>query len=137
MSGPFRTRETSFRTLKDECRTLADNGFKVRQGPKLSPLLILPIVPSQEVRKASLDFTALVPYSPSSAKVNMTRTYHEQKDDFGLWHPRMAHVNPRMALIAKPDLKNWLRKCHCDSCTLGKFHRHLTLAQGPKLLTYR
>ena len=39
MGGPFLTMETLFRTLKDECRTLADHGFK-GQGPKLSPTVI-------------------------------------------------------------------------------------------------
>ena len=35
----------------------------------------------------------------------------------------MVHINPRLALLAKPDLKEW-PKCFCVSCTQGKFHRH-------------
>ena len=36
----------------------------------------------------------------------------------------MAHVNPRLAAVAKPDLQDWPKKCFCASCTQGKFHRH-------------
>ena len=56
-------------------------------------------------------------------KVNLSRTYHEYKSDFELWHPRLAHINPRLALLAKPDLKDWPRKSHCDDCVMGKFHK--------------
>ena len=35
----------------------------------------------------------------------------------------MAHINPRLALIAKPDLKHWPNKNHCDDCTAGKIHK--------------
>jgi hypothetical protein len=61
---------------------------------------------------------------PADVQANLSRTYHEYKNDFEIWHPRLAHINPRMALIAKPDLKDWPRKAQCDDCTIGKFHRH-------------
>src|SRR5206468_4114499 len=32
--------------------------------------------------------------------------------------------NPRLAIVAKPDLTHWPKKCHCDSCTRAKFHKH-------------
>ena len=48
--------------------------------------------------------------------VSGPRTYYEHKTDYDLWHPRLAHINPRLALLAKPDLKEWPRKAHCDDC---------------------
>ena len=60
---------------------------------------------------------------PPDVTVNLSRTYHEFKSEYELWHPRLAHINPRMALLAKPDLKDWPRKSHCDDCTMGKFHK--------------
>jgi hypothetical protein len=60
---------------------------------------------------------------PPEVFANLSRTYHEYKSEFELWHPRLAHINPRMALLAKPDLKDWPRKSHCDDCTMGKFHK--------------
>ena len=62
---------------------------------------------------------------------NLSRTYHEYKDDYALWHPRLAHVNQRMAIIAKPDLKEWPRKMQCDNCIKGKFHKHPHSGQRP------
>jgi hypothetical protein len=72
------------------------------------------------------------PVDPSSDPPNtcenviarLAETYHEFKSDYELWHPRLAHINPRTALIAKPDLKDWPKKQNCDDCTLGKFHKH-------------
>ena len=50
---------------------------------------------------------------PDPVVVNLSRTYYEHKNDYDLWHPRLAHINPRLALVAKPDLKDWPRKAHC------------------------
>ena len=61
----------------------------------------------------------------------LSKTYHEFKDDFSLWHPRMAHVNPRLAIHAKPDLHAWPKKCFCESCTKGKFHKHAHSGSRP------
>src|SRR5690348_7844062 len=64
--------------------------------------------------------------------VKLSRTYHEMKTDFEIWHPRLAHINPKLALMAKPDLKEWPKKCFCDSCIRGKFHRHSHSGSRPK-----
>ena len=60
---------------------------------------------------------------PADVSANLSKTYHEYKTDFDLWHPRMAHINPRMAKRAMPDLKDWPAKSHCDGCTQGKLHK--------------
>ena len=61
----------------------------------------------------------------------LARTYHEYKNDYDLWHPRLSHVNPRLAQVAKPDLKNWPRKNHCDDCVKGKLHKFAHSGKRP------
>ena len=61
----------------------------------------------------------------------LTRTYHEFKTDYDLWHPRLAHINQRLALLAKPDLKDYPKKCACKYCILGKFHKHSHSGKRP------
>src|SRR4029079_4330820 len=51
----------------------------------------------------------------------------------GLWHPRMAHINPKLALNAQPDLKEWPRKCFCESRTRGKMHKHSHSGKRPAI----
>ena len=58
------------------------------------------------------------------AAVNLARTYHEFANDYDAWHGRMMHINPKLAKIAKPDLKDWPANCFCDNCVRAKFHRH-------------
>ena len=54
----------------------------------------------------------------------LVRTYHEFGSDYELWHPRLAHINLKLAKKAKPDLVGWTHARHCDGCTRGKFHKH-------------
>ena len=56
---------------------------------------------------------------------------HEFKTDYDLWHPRLAHINQRLALLAKPDLKDYPKKCACKYCILGKFHKHSHSGKRP------
>jgi transposase InsO family protein len=54
----------------------------------------------------------------------LSRTYHELPNDWAIWHGRFMHVNPKLCLKAKPDLKDWPKKAECDDCIRGKFHKH-------------
>ena len=76
--------------------------------------------------------TSLAPDPPPEDIIaNLARTYHEFKTDFELWHPRLAHINSRLALSAKPDLKDWPKKLNCDDCFVGKFHKHSHSGRRP------
>ncbi len=103
----------------------------------ISPLQLLPVVGNSSLvggkwfdasrERRAKDKDASGPESwerVCDAIANLSQTYHELKTDFDVWHSRLAHINPRLALIAKPDLRDWPKKCHCDSCTKGKFHKH-------------
>ena len=100
----------------------------------ITPMKFVPVMNYVKIREIQ------VSRSESEAKVcerkdavvNMSRTYYEHTKDFDLWHPRMVHINPRLALLAKPDLKEWPKKCFCASCTQGKFHRHSHSGTRPK-----
>ena len=48
-----------------------------------------------------------------------------------MWHGRFMHINQKLSLIAKPDLKNWPDKHFCDGCVAGKFHRHSHSGKRP------
>ena len=93
---------------------------------RISPMDYVPVLSYECLRKTQADRelpdSKCVP--PPDVLTRLSRTYHECKTEFELWHPRLAHVNPRLALLAKPDLKDWPKKCFCASCTQGKFHRH-------------
>ena len=93
---------------------------------KVYPMHLLPVVSPINYPKVegSGEVMELSGEGITDAIANLSRTYHELKSDFEIWHPRMGHVNPRMAIVAKPDLKEWPKKCFCESCTRGKFHRH-------------
>ena len=69
------------------------------------------------------------------ATVFLARTYHEYKCDYDLWHPRLSHINPRLARVAKLDLKEWPRKNHCDDCE-GSYISLSTMASVPPLRIY-
>jgi len=60
---------------------------------------------------------------PCDVKINLSRTYNEYHNDYELWHPRLAHINQKLAKLAKPDLKDWPVKAHCDGCIMGKIHK--------------
>ena len=60
---------------------------------------------------------------PPAVKISLSKTYDEYKSTYELWHPRLAHINPRLAKLAKPELEGWPEKAHCDGCVLGKIHR--------------
>jgi hypothetical protein len=115
---------------------------EVYQPVSVCPLKLLPVVGPmnseigkrwfeeshllREKNSQPLDLT-----SPEHVQLNLSRTYSECKSDYELWHPRLAHINPRLALIAKPDLKDWPRKLLCDDCTRGKFHKHSHSGKRP------
>ena len=68
---------------------------------------------------------------PAEVKINLSKTYNEYKNDYELWHPRLAHINPRLAKLAKPDLKDWPEKAHCDGCIMGKIHKFAHSGKRP------
>ena len=92
-----------------------------------SPMAYVPVLSYDHLRKTQKEREEkeVIPLEVCLDAISkLSRTYHEYKTDFVFWHPRMAHVNPRMAILAKPDLKDWPKKCFCISCTQGKFHKH-------------
>ena len=60
---------------------------------------------------------------PPDVRAHMAQSYHEYKSDYDLWHPRLAHINPRLMKLAWPDLEDAPTKRHCDDCTRGKIHK--------------
>ena len=84
---------------------------------------------SMEPSPELADALSSIPLGEVTAK--LTRTYHEFKSDFDLWHPRLAHINSKLARTALPDLKDYPKKCHCDNCTRGKFHKHSHSGKRP------
>jgi len=61
---------------------------------------------------------------PPHVNALLSRTYHEYKSEYDVWHARMAHINSRLMALALPDLKCASEKHNCDVCTRGKLHRH-------------
>ena len=53
----------------------------------------------------------------------MAKTYHEYTTDYDLWHPRLAHVNSKLVLLSKPEIKHTAKTHQCDDCTRGKIHK--------------
>ena len=66
-------------------------------GPQLKfDLTKAPIergVPLEE-KKIADKLTSLLEEDFCQALARLSRTYHEFKADFDIWHPRMAHINP-------------------------------------------
>ena len=56
-------------------------------------------------------------------QANLSRTYSEGISTDDLWHGRMIHINPKMAKLANPLLKESPDKKECDYCIMGKFHK--------------
>ncbi len=100
--------------------------------PLISPMDLVPVMTLSKMRDIQGRRSYVAPTLTPDAMANISRTYYESTNDFDLWHPRLAHVNPRLALVAKPDLKNWPKKCFCESCTQGKFHRQAHSGTRPK-----
>ena len=71
---------------------------------------------------------------PAHVSANLSKTYHEYKTDFDLWHPRLAHINPRMAKRALPDLKEWPAKSHCDAALKASFTSSATMVHDQERL---
>lgn len=63
-------------------------------------------------------------------QASLARTYHEILSEKDLWHPRLAHVNPRLMELAIPGLKG--EKSNCDDCTRGKMHKHPHSGKRPE-----
>ncbi len=92
---------------------------------RLSPLQLTPVVSrscNQRVMNSLVEATRV----PTLVEIQafLSRTYHELPNDWAIWHGRFMHVNPRLCLKAKPDLKDWPKKAECDDCIRGKFHKH-------------
>ena len=73
---------------------------------------------AQQVNGPPVDISPL-----TDVVTNLSRTYYEMKTEYELWHPRLAHISPKLAMLAKPDIK-WPKKIMCDDCIRGKFHKH-------------
>lgn len=97
-----------------------------------SPMELVPVLSYSKIREIQEMREITYSDTPPAVLAKLSRTYHECVKDFDLWHPRMAHINPRLALLAKPDLKDWPKKCFCPSCTQGKFHKHSHSGSRPK-----
>jgi hypothetical protein len=76
------------------------------------------------VSKCDVSLPGNLTESTDLCMARLVRTYHEFKSDYELWHPRLAHINVKLAKKAKPDMEGWSRARHCDGCVRGKFHKH-------------
>lgn len=114
---------------------LPTNVAPVAQAARLNitPMSLVPVMNYDKIREIQANrIEQPVKREAPDAFAKLSRTYHEFSKEFDLWHPRMMHINPRLALLAKPDLKDWPKKCFCVSCTQGKFHRHPHSGSRPK-----
>ena len=68
-----------------------------------------------------------------SILANLASTYHEYDNDYDLWHGRLAHINPRLMQMARPNLKCQDVKHNCDGCTSGKIHRQPHSGKRPNI----
>ena len=117
--------------LTQNTKTPMKSGVLLRQTATLprSPMMYIPVLSYARLRQTQKEReeNKLAPGEDVyflDAISKLSRTYHECKSDFDLWHPRMAHVNPRMALLSKPDLKDWPKKCFCVSCKGSFINTH-------------